>query len=189
MSEQLRQSNRHEIPTEAHHAAHERHERLHQLETEGRAQENELRASTEHIRQSIEQQAISAAEFSPAETQKEPSQQHHAAVGRELRTMIYKRALVRLHKRQNVPDKALSKFIHQGAVDAASETLSKTIARPSGMIGGGLFALIGTTVFLYTARHYGFRYNFLVFVCLFAGGLFFGLLCEAIILLIRRRNA
>jgi hypothetical protein len=189
MSEQLRPSNRHEIPSETSHAAHERHERMQQLETEGRAQESQLRASTEHLRQSVEQQAISAAEFSPAETQKDSTQHHHATVSRELRTMTYKRALVRLQKRQNVPDKALSKFIHQGAVDAASETLGKTIARPSGMIGGGLFAFIGTTIFLYTARHYGFRYNFLVFVCLFAGGLFFGLLCEAIILLIRRRNA
>lgn len=185
-----------QIPAAAHpesspqdlQSSREHREHLDRLEATGKAQEDALRSSTEQIRNTVEQEAVSGLEFSPAEHQKQPNSHHHGTVTRELRTMTFKRALVRLQKRQTKPDKVLSKFIHQGAVDVASEALGKTIARPSGLIGGGLLALLSTTVLLFTARHYGFRYNYLVFFCTFAIGMLVGQICEMAVKLLRRRN-
>lgn len=187
--EHLKPSVRHEVHTESPVESRERRDHVEKLEALGKAQEHELRASAHTLRNTVEQEAVSGFEYSATELQKQPNQNamhHHGAVTRELRAMTYKRALVRLRKRQSASDKVLSKIVHQGAVDAASETLGKTVARPSGMIGGGLFALIGTTILLFTARHYGFQFNYLVFFCLFAVGLLFGQLCEIAIRLLRR---
>lgn len=188
MSEQLHTPSHQELPSPEIHASHERREHLHRLETEGRTQERELRTTSERARDTIEQEAISGAEFGRTEHHKQPAAHQHSTVSRELRAMTFKRALVRLQKRQIPTDRILSKFMHLGAVDAASETIGKTIARPSGIIGGGLLSLIGTTVLLLTARHYGFTYNYFVFFCLFAIGLLLGQIAEIAWKLFRRRS-
>jgi hypothetical protein len=186
MSEQLRTPAHREVSAELEASAHERREHLNKLEAEGHKQEQRLRASTEQIREAVEHEAISGRELNRPEHHKDQQHTPHN-VGRELRSLTFKRALVRLQKREVVTDRILSKFIHQGAVDAASEALSKTIARPSGMIGGGLFALLSTTLLLVTSRHYGFRYNYLVFFSTFVIGLGIGLAIEAAFRLLRRK--
>lgn len=186
MSEQLHTPLHPEHKAELHHSKEHR-QHLENLEASGKAQERVLRDSTEQIRQSVATEALSAAEYSPAETETSASSQHPMHASRELRSMTYKRSLTRLQKRESLTDRTLSKIVHSAPVYASSEALSKTIARPSGLIGGGICALLGTSIFLAIARHYGYRYNFLIFVACYAAGLLVGLLIEAAFRL-RRRN-
>lgn len=58
----------------------------------------------------------------------------------------------------NLPplSRGFSKFMHQRGVERASELAEKTLARPSALLGAGLFATIGLGIMLYFARRNGF---------------------------------
>jgi preprotein translocase subunit SecF len=78
------------------------------------------------------------------------------------------------------PQKVLSKIIHQSQVDTVSNATGKTIARPIGLFFGGLFALIGSALYLFLSYHYHFAYKYIAFTLFFVGGFIIGLLIEFI---------
>jgi hypothetical protein len=82
--------------------------------------------------------------------------------------------------RQNLspPERRYSKIIHNPIISNVSEFTAKTLARPYAILCGGLTALIGSAIYLYFNRQFGFQYNFFVPIFLFAGGLGVGLLVE-----------
>lgn len=86
----------------------------------------------------------------------------------------------RMQKKLSKPQKAFSKVIHQPVVEALSDVGEKTIARPSGLLVGGLFSVLSSLVILYICRHYGYEYNFLVGLLGLAGGFVLGVLLEGI---------
>lgn len=83
-------------------------------------------------------------------------------------------------------ERVLSKVIHQKQIETISNIGGKTVARPSGVLGGGFIALIGTMIVLYFARHYGFEYNNTLFILLYVGGFGGGLLIESLFKLSKR---
>ncbi len=91
------------------------------------------------------------------------------------------RALKHIRTKLPAPQRALSKVVHQPVVRAVSETAGKTISRPSGLLGGGLMAFLGSTGYLYLAKHLGFRYHYVVFLALFFGGFAVGLILEFVV--------
>jgi hypothetical protein len=102
------------------------------------------------------------------------SEQNHTAatapISRELKGMMRARTLTRIQKELPAPQRVLSKIVHAKPVEVISAVGEKTIARPIGLLGGGLFAFAGSVITLYTAKHYGFRYNLLLFFLLFVAG-------------------
>jgi hypothetical protein len=108
-------------------------------------------------------------------------------INRELKQITLHCELKAIRRKLPAPQRALSRIIHQPAVRAASEAAGKTVSRPSGLLGGGLVALLGTSGYLYLARHIGFQYNYGVFLALFAGGFAFGLIVELAVSLAFRR--
>jgi hypothetical protein len=101
----------------------------------------------------------------------------------------FHRMLTRTRKRLPSPvDRTISRIVHQPAVDVISRAGDKTVARPSGLLGGGILAFVGSSVLLWASRHYGFRYNYLLFFLLFLGGFVLGGLLEVAIFLLRRRR-
>jgi len=102
-------------------------------------------------------------------------------VNRELKSITLSRELTAIRRRLSAPQKALSKVIHQPVISAVSEPLGKTVSRPSGLLGGGLVAFIGTSAYLYLAKSAGMRYNYFIFLGLFAGGFVVGLLLELLV--------
>jgi hypothetical protein len=147
------------------HARHEHAENLLHHE----AQEKAL-PSREHAASKIEDE--------------KPAEQLY--INRELKDMAYRRTLQHAQKQLRAPERVLSKFMHNEVVDSVSEVAGKTIARPSGVLFGGIIAVIGSSIFLWTAKHYGYEYNFLLFALLFVGGFALGLLIELGYRLLRR---
>jgi hypothetical protein len=98
----------------------------------------------------------------------------------------YARTMKRVRGRLNGPERLLSRVVHQPAVDAVSNALSKTVARPSAILGAGTTALLGSSLLLYFAKRYGFTYNYLVFFILIAAGLIAGLLIEFVVRIVSR---
>jgi hypothetical protein len=131
----------------------------------------------EMLQKNVEAQARSSAEMSQPNVEKnaEPTSTY---INRELKDLAYRRTMSRVRSRLSQTEKIFSRVVHAPVIDEVSELASNTIARPSGILGGSIAALIGSTFVLYLAKHYGFAYNFLLFGLLFSGGFVFGILVE-----------
>ena len=100
---------------------------------------------------------------------------------RESRKVVGARELSRVQRQLPSGDRTLSHFIHQPVVRAVSEAAAGTISRPSGLLGGGIVAFIGSAAYVYFTRHVGVPYNYVVFSLLFVGGFVFGLVLELLV--------
>lgn len=182
MSERLPPAEQHEVPTiptpEAlQTASPERHEKLksqHQAETAHRAAKAREQAahSAEAAAKPLERLEAAAAASKPTQP---------LNINRELKAITLQRELKNIQRRLPAPQRALSKLIHQPAVRTSSELAGKTMARPSGFLGGSLVAFLGTSSYLYLAKTTGGSYNYFVFLVLFAGGFALGLLLEYLV--------
>lgn len=102
-------------------------------------------------------------------------------IDRNLRQISLSRELKQIRRRLPASDRALSRIIHQPAIRVISGTTAKSLSRPSGLLGGGLMAFVGTSGYLYLAKHIGFTYNYVIFFGLFIGGFLLGLLLELVV--------
>lgn len=140
----------------------------------------------EQIKAKVEQQSISGKEIAVGEEQETSGRP--LGVFRELKSTAYKHTLKRIQSRLNTPERVFSRVIHRPVVERLSNFGAKTVARPSGILGGGVAALTGSSVVLYLARRYGFEYNYFVFFALFIGGFVIGLVLEGVIRLFRKQH-
>lgn len=106
----------------------------------------------------------------------------------QLKAQTLHLTLKETRKKLSGSQKVLSKVIHQPQVDTISNVTGKTIARPSGMLFGGLFALIGSALYLYASYHYHFTYKYIAFSIFFVGGFIIGLIIEFITKLTRKNK-
>lgn len=83
-------------------------------------------------------------------------------------------------------EQKFSHVIHNPAVDTASNIAGGTVARPSGLLWGGIFSLIGSIGVIVICRYYGYEYNYLIGLASFAGGFIVGLILEAGLKLVKR---
>ncbi len=159
---------------EVHSHSPEHHVKTPELSREGARHEHQEHIG--EIRAKAAEQSKAAHEIAPDE----PSNHHtpHHYVTAELKDMAYQRAITRVRRQLSPAARSFSKVIHQPAVNALSEATAKTIGRPSGILGGGILALAGTTAYYYIAKHYGYEYNFGVFLLLLAAGFAVGWIAE-----------
>lgn len=143
-----------------------------------------LPIDTAELARRVEKQAISKSEI-PRNEQFD-ARQHPVLVNKQLKDIAYSRTMVRVQKRLSPVSKRLSKLVHSKALDRPSELASKTLARPSSMLGGAFLAAIGTSALLWTTKHYGYEYNYLAVVLLFLSGMFLGLTLELVVRTVRR---
>ena len=144
--------------------------------------EADPRLRAEQARQSVEQ---TASDHNPIErleaAEKAAKPVAPSTVNRELKAITLRRELKTLQRKESLPQRTLSHVIHQPVIRAVSEAASKTISRPSGQLGGGLVALLGSSGYLYLTKHDGATYNYLFFLLLFIGGFFVGLALELLV--------
>ncbi len=161
-----------ERPTQEKHEASEHHK-----EDKGERLET--------IRHSVEQEAVSGKDvkLDSAAEDKAPSQH---LITKDLRHDMLQRTLVRIRKQLPARSRQFSKVVHSKPVDKLSSVGEKTVARPVGLFGGGLAALLGSAFMLYMSRQYGFEYNFLLFFILFIGGYALASLVELLLFSYRR---
>jgi translation elongation factor EF-G len=173
-------------PLNEHEAAqaHERIRHIHENAPEKAEKSSEeiekISQEALHEAKSAEQMLDEANQGSTAEENETP------LITFELKEIAYQRLLKRARRHLPTYSRAMSKIIHQPAVDAVSEAVGKTVGRPSGIIGGGLMALVGTSIYYYLAKHYGYSYNSFVFLLLMSVGFVLGWTAEVIFKLIKR---
>lgn len=173
----------------APHEAEPRHEKAHHKsapEHQPRHEKREL-APVKELEKQVKHEAVAGKELPVHE------KAHHSEspllVNRELKQQTWSRTMTRVRKHLSAPNRAFSKVIHQPAVNALSEVGGKTVARPSGLLMGGLCAFLASSVVLWMAKYYGFAYNYLLFLIVFAGGFALGLVLEFVFWIFRRKKA
>ena len=154
------------------------------------AERTEQISNLEHARKAAAEQAVSTAESASFQSvEQTPSDQSHSfAVHQQLKTNAYTQTLRTIQRRLPRTDQAFSKVIHNRRVEVASEFAAKSVARPSGILGGAVCAGIGSALLVYITRHYGFPYNYTMFIVFFVGGYGVGLLLELAVRLLHRRK-
>lgn len=185
MSERLSIPNQeHHRPAESQETGSESHE--HTNEQQPDKAETKL-PSLDQIQDSIQKEAKASSETPHLDDQLKDDAAPHYFLNRQLKAEAFKKVLASTRQRLSRPEQSFSKLIHRPYVDKASAALGKTLARPSGILAGGSVAFLGSLVLLYMAKHYGFRYNFLLFGVLFAGGYVLGIVLEFLMRLVRRK--
>ncbi len=104
----------------------------------------------------------------PVDESSDGDQQQY--IDRALKAVSLKNELRSIRQRLPLDQKILSKTIHQPVIRKASDVTSKTIARPIGLLVGGIFAFVGSLIYFFFDKYIGINYNYLVFVLLFILG-------------------
>ena len=165
------------------------HERVHNHQAE-QAEKARHEKSKENIYK-IHELAKKEAEKSHKITSHEDSKTDSpslAGMHNSLKTNAYNRILSKTQHKLNKPARAFSKFTHSPVVDKISNVSAQTVARPSGFLGGSIFAFLGSSLLYYFSKHYGFKYNYLLVFMFFVGGYAVGALLELFIWLIYTRK-
>lgn len=110
-------------------------------------------------------------------------------VQQSMKNHTYKRELSKIQTKLPKTSRRFSKVVHSKTVEAISNVGANTVARPSGLLGGSVFAFLGSLVTYYMARHYGFRYNYLMMFLLFIGGFAIGAVIELLVWTFSRRRS
>jgi hypothetical protein len=109
-------------------------------------------------------------------------------INSELKKLTFTKEIKHIRSKLNKTDQLGSKIIHQPIIRSISETSSKTITRPSGLLGGGITAFLGTSIYVYLTKHIGLKYNYSIFLLFLIGGFFLGVFLEIIVRLLKRRR-
>ncbi len=94
---------------------------------------------------------------------------------------LAKQQLLMAEKNLTKKDQFLSRIMNNSAVDKVSEGVGKTVARPSGFLGGAILAFSGSLVYLIFVKYVGINYNYLMFFGFFIAGFAVGILIELIL--------
>lgn len=181
MSEKL---TKHEViqPNESHHEKvtdhFEHHEQIKDSEHK--------RDNIEQIRKNIEQHAAITEKIKlNNEIHKEPEPSHHH-ITKHLKNVQFKKTLEIVRKDLKPSERIFSKIIHSKSADNISNLGEKTIARPSGIIGGAIFSILGSLIVLVTAHYIGFKTPPSLFLCLFIVGFLLGTVVEVLFYYLNR---
>lgn len=165
----------HEHLPDAHETVEARNESL-SLNSEAVEVHNH---NIDKLQESIHETALSTDEITIEQHDHSASKtQPVLGIQRELKSDAYNKTIRKVRSNLAPFERSFSKLIHHKALEPISEVGSKTVARPSGILGGGIVALIGSAVVLYMAKRYGFQYNLSIFFILLGAGFFTGLLAE-----------
>ncbi len=140
--------------------------------------EHNAQHQIEQLHHAAKKEAVSGKEHH-VHGEKEPAT-GHTYITRELKDSAYQRNMSRIRRRLPAYQKMFSSVIHQPVIDSISEVSSKTVARPSGLLGGGLMALLGTSAYFYITKHFGYTYNTSWYLMFLLGGFIIGLAMEFI---------
>lgn len=162
----------------------------------------QLEKAAEHLRQRAEQEAVSRETVEQekqavrTEAQKEAisgrersngSERHQQAqVHRSVKQQTYRATMRRVEAKLPAYQRTFSRFVNNANVDKISNVTARTVARPSGVLGSGVVAVVVMIAVTYYAHTLGFTVSSSVFVVALLIGWIIGLMCEAVWRMIKR---
>lgn len=181
------QKGKHEANEQAIDSRLENHsnELLKQAKHEAERARHTHKDKLESIRETLESEAKSKAEHTgTAHVDKEPEHTTYWN-SHEYRLLAYKQTLGKVRLRLNKREKLVSSVIHQPTVEKIADVSSRTIARPSGVLGGSICAFAVSLIVYVLAKRNGYEMTYTVFGVALLGGFALGLVGEFIIKMTR----
>lgn len=196
MSEQLNTHNPEDSYEEVDETAEQSHESQ-PAETEQSHHEIQVETpeisktaeTTENIREDITEPASQESEDLKRAFQVEDEAEPLPPPNKAVKENALNLNLTIARSKLNKPGKAFSRFIHRPVVNSLSEVTGKTLIRPSAILCGGVFTVLGSLYYLYATQKTGYKYNFLVALLLFAGGFVVGLVLEMLYRIVSKRSS
>ena len=169
----------------------ENHEAKEQLDKLGEKLRNraEKEASGENsaerkkMRNTAEKEAISGKEKAPNGSERKSSRE---PVHRNHKKLTYKATMRRVESKLPAYQRNFSKVINNDTVDKVSNISSKTVARPSALMGGGVVAFLALLIVTIFANRYGWEVSGSEFIVFMIIGWTLGLLAEGVYKTFRR---
>lgn len=156
-------------------------------EAKARHSKHEHQDNIDNILQKIESSAPTSHELKQKTKDKQPEDKvKHQSIGKELRKTGLKQSMRQVQKELKPYQRPFSKLIHNNAVEAVSEVSEKTIARPSGLLFGGIACFLTSIVIFLVCKYYGYEYNYYIGLLSFPIGFSIGLVLELLSKPLRR---
>ena len=179
MSESLKHGGEHK--TEAIDLVEQSRKNLERIREKAENSAEKSPEDLKKVQKSVETQAVSGKELSVGENESTSTGNSTSLNQKEIKLHTYNKTMRQVRRKLTKSERVLSKVVHNKPIEAISDVSSKTVARPSGIVGGGIAALCGSLFLLYMTKNYGFEYNYFLFVLFFVGGFFIGMTIEALI--------
>ena len=139
------------------------------------------------LTEKIEKEAKSSKEFeSKIDKTEKQAHGHHQSTQYQAHTGS--QAIKRVQKHLKPSERKFSKVVHNPAVEIISDITGGTVARPSGLLYGGLFSLLSSLALYFISKHYGYEYSYFVGILFFVGGFVFGLLVESTLKIFKKNS-
>lgn len=186
MSEQLKPDTKESLPGLESNEARSQLEKLgRQLESNAEKEKHEGNQNKEkqEARKSVEKLAISGKEKAPASGE---NQRQKGKTPRAHKKQTYRATMNRVEAQLPTYQRTFSRFINAEPVDRVSTVAAKTVARPSGMLGSSVVALLGLLAVTVFATQIGFEIKPSIFILLLVLGWFVGLVLEALYKVVKR---
>lgn len=185
MGEQLSGSRHEKAPSAENKEAKEQLEKVGEKLREAAEKEASKERSQEikKAHETAEKEAISGKEKAPSGSENKKA---HEPVSPHHKKMTYKATMRRVEGKLPAYQRTFSKVINNDTVDKVSNVASKTVARPSGLMGGGILAFLVLLIVTFYASRYGWEVSGSEFVVFVIVGWALGLMVEGVIKVIRR---
>lgn len=132
--------------------------------------------------------AKTAAEIELARRPPIPAQKRRGAPSKKQLAASYKSQLEKTQAEMSPSSRAISKFIHIRPVEATSDFIGSTIARPNALLSGSIVAFASVTVLYFLAKYYGFQLSGFETIAAFAFGWVLGILYDYFSIMIRGKT-
>ncbi len=185
MSETLNSSSHNKLPNVEKHEAKEKLNNIREKLNE-RAEKlspSEQKKDQLDARKEVEKLAISGKEVASSNSEKKSS---HKTVHRSHKKLTYKATMRRVEANLPVYQRKFSRVINNDKIDKVSNIASKTIARPSGILGAGVVAFTALVIVSFYASKYGWEVSNSTFIVFLAIGWISGSLVEAVYKFIKK---
>lgn len=151
---------------------------------------NHQESSIENILDTIEKNAVETEKlFDKQEAAERRSEETAMPISSSLGKIGYRQTMKRVQRKLPANQRRFSKVIHNPVVETASDVAGGTIARPSGLLAGGITSLIVNLLVIIVCRYYGYEYNYLLGILGFLGGFVLGVTAEFAYRAIRPKKA
>lgn len=171
-NEQLaKASSEHQSATHKHEEKPIRHEHKDKIDT---------------ILEKIEYSSKTASEIAKKQNTETEKDDTHQFVGSELKAHSLNQSLRQVQRSLKPYQRPFSKFIHNNAAEKMSEAVGNTVARPSGLLVGGICSFLASLLLLVVSKYYGYEYNYLIGLTSLVVGFFIGIFGEFMVKLFRR---
>lgn len=149
---------------------------------------HEVETNKEQARNIVEKESSNeAADLHKEKYRSQEKEPHQQYTTKKIKDQSYKKTMSIVQKDLTPSQRFMSRIIHNPVVEKTSDVAAKTIVRPSGIIGGGMIAILGALIVMIVARKIGFEVPNSLFAVLFIIGFFIGIAGELILKLFRHQ--